>query len=173
MIIRGLVRDWPLARTTSAGQAAAYLKSFYQGRRIVAFIARPELKGRFGYTADATRLDFESDRGLLDEYLDRILAHLDDDNAPSIYIGSTDVDTYLPGFRAENDLVLNHADVRSESAAGRRVDRQPHHGTRPPRHVAQHRLLPGRSAPLHVVSARSRSRISIQAPSSRRQAARS
>lgn len=109
VIIRGLVRDWPLVRTSSAGQAAAHIKSFYRGRRIVAFVARPELKGRFGYTPDATRLDFESDRGLLDEYLDRILAHLDDDSAPSIYVGSTDVDTYLPGFRAENDLVLNHA----------------------------------------------------------------
>jgi hypothetical protein len=109
VILRGLVRDWPLARTASAGQAAAHIKFFYRGRRIVAFVARPELKGRFGYTPDATRLDFESDRGLLDEYLDRILAHLDDDSAPSIYIGSTDVDTYLPGFRAENDLVLNHA----------------------------------------------------------------
>jgi Cupin-like domain len=107
-IIKGLVRDWPLARTTSPQQAASYLKSFYQGRRIVAFVARPELRGRFGYTADATQLDFKSDRGLLDEYLDRVLARLDDDNAPSIYIGSTDVDVYLPGFRAENDLVLNH-----------------------------------------------------------------
>jgi hypothetical protein len=88
-------------------RAAEYLKSFYAGRPIVAFVARTELKGRFGYTEDATRLDFESDRGPLDEYLDRILAHLDDDHAPSIYIGSTDVDQFLPGFRAENDLVLN------------------------------------------------------------------
>jgi hypothetical protein len=108
-VLKGLVRDWPLARRGSPARAADYLKSFYQGRRIVAFIARPELKGRFGYTEDATQLDFESDRGLLDEYLDRMLAHLDDDQAPSFYIGSTDVDRFLPGFRAENDLVLNHA----------------------------------------------------------------
>ena len=54
------------------------------------------------------RLDFQSDRGLLNEYLDRVLGLLDDGNAPSIYIGSTDVDQYLPGFRAANDLVLNH-----------------------------------------------------------------
>jgi len=107
-VIKGLVRDWPLARAGSPRQAADYLKSFYQGRRIVAFVARPERKGRFGYTEDATRLDFESDRGLLDEYLDRILAHLDDEHAPSFYIGSTDVDRFLPGLRAENDLVLNH-----------------------------------------------------------------
>ncbi len=108
VVLKGLVRDWPLARTESPAAAAAYLKSFYQGRRIVAFVARPELRGRFGYTADATRLDFETDRGLLDEYLDRLLAQRADDEAPSIYIGSTDVDTYLPGFRAENDLVLDH-----------------------------------------------------------------
>lgn len=107
-VIKGLVRDWPLARTGSPGRAADYLKSFYQGRRIVAFVARPERMGRFGYTEDATQLDFESDRGLLDEYLDRILAHLDDEQAPSFYIGSTDVDRFLPGFRAENDLMLNH-----------------------------------------------------------------
>jgi hypothetical protein len=97
-----------LARTGSPDLAATYLKSFYQGRPILAFIARPERKGRFGYTADATQLDFESDRGLLNEYLDRIILHLHDDQAPSFYIGSTDVDRYLPGFRAKNDLVLNH-----------------------------------------------------------------
>jgi hypothetical protein len=108
-IIRGLVRDWPLARQASAEQAAAYLKSFYQGRPIVAFIARPELGGRFGYTPDATQLDFKSDRGNLEQYLELMLAHLDDADAPSWYIGSTDVDLFLPGFRAENDLELNHA----------------------------------------------------------------
>jgi len=107
-IIRGLVRDWPLARQTSPEQAAAYLKSFYQGRPVVAFIARPELGGRFGYTLDATQLDFKSDRGSLEHYLELMLAHLDDADAPSWYIGSTDVDQFLPGFRAENDLELNH-----------------------------------------------------------------
>lgn len=107
-VIKGLVRDWPLVQKQSQAQAAAYLKSFYQGRPVVVFIARPELKGRFTYTGDATRLDFKSERGSLDDYLELILAHLDDHAAPSWYIGSTDVDLFLPGFRAENDLVLNH-----------------------------------------------------------------
>jgi len=108
-LLKGLVRDWPLARISSPQEAVAYLKSFYQGRPVVAFIARPELKGRFSYTPDATRLDFQSERGPLDDYLGRVMAHLGDANAPSIYIGSTDVDLFLPGFRAANDLVLNHA----------------------------------------------------------------
>ena len=109
VIIKGLVRDWPLACTESPEQAAAYLKSFYRGRPVVAFIGQPQHKGRFGYTADATQLDFESDRGQLGEYLDIILGLLEEEEAPTFYIGSTDVDTFLPGFRAENDLVLNHA----------------------------------------------------------------
>ena len=107
-ILKGIVGHWPLVSTGSPQQAADYLKSFYRGRPITAFTARPDLRGRFGYTADATRLDFQSDRGDLGEYLDRILAHMDEPDAPSIYIGSTDVDLFLPGFRADNDLALDH-----------------------------------------------------------------
>lgn len=107
-VLKGVVRDWPLARTGSPAGAAAYLKSFYQGRPVLAFIGRPELRGRFGYTEDATKLDFASERGSLVDYLDTVLGLPDDENAPSYYIGSTDVDVYLPGFRAENDLVLDH-----------------------------------------------------------------
>lgn len=107
-LLKGLVRSWPLAQIQAPRQAAEYLKSFDQGRRVVAFVGRPELKGRFGYTADATRLDFQSERGPLGDYLERVLNHIDDVDAPSIYIGSTDVDLYLPGLRVENDLVLNH-----------------------------------------------------------------
>ena len=108
VILKGLVRDWPMVRKGSPHDAAAYLKSFYQGRPVVAFIAQPEHRGRFGYTPDATQLDFESDRGRLDEYLDIVLGLLEEDEAPTFYIGSTDVDVFLPGFRAENDLVLDH-----------------------------------------------------------------
>jgi hypothetical protein len=108
VILKGLVRDWPLARMGSPVDAANYLKAFYRGRPVTAFIAQPEHEGRFGYTADVTQLDFESDLGKLDDYLDIIIALLEEVEAPTFYIGSTDVDTFLPGFRAENDLVLNH-----------------------------------------------------------------
>jgi hypothetical protein len=108
VILKGLVRDWPLVGTRSPAEAASYLKRFYQGRPVLAFIGQPEHKGRFGYTRDATQLDFKSEQGRLDEYLDTVLSRLEEDEAPTLYIGSTDVDVFLPGFRAENDLVLNH-----------------------------------------------------------------
>lgn len=107
-ILKGLASGWPLARAGSPGEAAAMLQSFYQGRPVTVFIARPELKGRFAYTPDVSRLDFTSERGPLGDYLDKLLEHLDDPGAPSWYIGSTDVDLFFPGFRSENDLVLNH-----------------------------------------------------------------
>lgn len=108
-VLKGVVRDWPLARASSPAEAAGYLKSFYRERPVLAFIARPELKGRFGYTQGANKLDFISERGSLTDYLDTILGLPQDEGAPSYYIGSTDVDAYLPGFRAENDLMLNHS----------------------------------------------------------------
>lgn len=114
VIFKGLVREWPLCRTSTAREAADYLKTFYQGRRILAFIAPPENRGRFAYNDDLNRFNFESDReGLLDEYLDRILECGGNDVAPSIYIGSTDVDQFLPGFRKKNDLVLGHEMFKS------------------------------------------------------------
>ena len=108
VILKGLVKNWPLVGKGSPQEAAEYLGSFYQGRPVVAFIGQPEQAGRFGYTEDATQLDFESDQGRLDEYLDIIIGLLEEDEAPTFYVGSTDVDVFLPGFRAENDLVLNH-----------------------------------------------------------------
>ncbi|MEJ2257601.1 MAG: TonB-dependent receptor [Woeseiaceae bacterium] len=37
--------------------AADYLKAFYQGRKVLAFIARPEAKGRFAYTDEYGQID--------------------------------------------------------------------------------------------------------------------
>jgi hypothetical protein len=36
--------------------------------------------------------------------LDRITSHLRDDQPPTIYVGSTLIDSYFPGFRKENDV---------------------------------------------------------------------
>jgi Cupin-like domain len=109
-ILKGFARDWPLVRCGLEGpnKAMAYLKTFYGGKPVVGYTGQPEIKGRYFYNADVSGLNFESGRVLLDEYLERMSAHLDDAHAPSFYVGSTDVDTYLPGLRAENDLPLNH-----------------------------------------------------------------
>jgi hypothetical protein len=110
VILKGIARDWPLVRhgLQSPLEAIRYLTSFYQGQPIVGYVGVPEIKGRFHYQEDARTLNFSAERTRLDTFLDRIVAHRDDANAPSFYIGSTDVDLFLPGLRAENDLRLDH-----------------------------------------------------------------
>ena len=110
VLMKGLARDWPLVRhgLHSPYEAIRYLTSFYQGRPIVGYIGAPEIKGRFHYTPDVSDLNFSSERTRLDSFLDRIVGHIDDPNPPALYIGSTDVDGYLPGLRGENDLRLDH-----------------------------------------------------------------
>lgn len=108
-ILKGVLRQLPLVQAglRAPDEAARYLKSFYSGRPVVGFTGAPDIGGRYFYNPDVTALNYESNRGPLGDYLDRILAHLEDDDPPSFYIGSTDLDLYLPGLRAENGLVLN------------------------------------------------------------------
>jgi hypothetical protein len=109
-ILKGVARHWPLVAKglESPHAAGAYLKSFYSGARVAGFTGPPEIKGRYFYNDAVDGFNFTAERVALDAYLDRILAALEDDRAPSFYVGSTDVDVYLPGLRAENDLALDH-----------------------------------------------------------------
>lgn len=105
-ILRGLARDVPLvaAGRRGADAAIAWLKQFDGGRPVTAYLGDPAIGGRFSYTADCTALNFIRERGSLSAYLDQILASLDDPAAPAVYIGSTDIDQYLPGIRAQAAL---------------------------------------------------------------------
>jgi hypothetical protein len=102
VVLRGLVSDWPLVRAgvTGAAAAVAYLKRFYAGTPVVGYAAPRETGGRFFYDDALTGMNFTAGRVPLDGWLDRLLACGDD----AVYVGSTDLDTYLPGLRAENVL---------------------------------------------------------------------
>ena len=114
VVVRGLIRDWPLVaagrRTPQA--AADYLLSFYNGRAAAGYTAPPEAGGRYFYDDSLTRLAFDRERVQLDAYLHRILATLGQRDAPSFYVGSTDLDGFFPGFTdAGNDLAVENAAV--------------------------------------------------------------
>ena len=109
-VLEGLARDWPLVAHGREGPAPTvdYLKRFAGDRPVTGFTGPPEIGGRFHYNADLTGLNFSASRVPLGAFLDEILSHLDDAAPPAFYVGSTDLDIYLPGFRAENDLRLDH-----------------------------------------------------------------
>lgn len=115
-ILKGIARDWPLAAKGSEGAEAAiaYLKRFDGGRPVVGYSGAPEINGRFFYNSDLTGLNFEAARVPFGEFLDRIAESLGAAEAPAFYIGSTDLDIYLPGLREENDLRLDPVDLGGE-----------------------------------------------------------
>ncbi|MET0339084.1 MAG: cupin-like domain-containing protein [Caulobacter sp.] len=109
-VFKAMAADWPLVREgkRSAAAAMAYLERFDAGHPVVAYVGPPDIKGRFFYD-DAGGMNFQAERVGLGALIARLRASLDDADAPSLYVGSTDVDTYLPGFREENDLALDLA----------------------------------------------------------------
>lgn len=112
LVLRGLVASWPLVKASlrSQREGIAYLRHFYQGEVVRALIGPPEIAGRYFYNEDISGFNFDAVNARLDAILDRVLEHLDDPYPPTFYVGSTTVDTCLPGFRDENDLDLGDRD---------------------------------------------------------------
>lgn len=108
VVLRGLVANWPIVRAglESAQAAAAYLRKFYRDATVGAMLGAPEIGGRFFYNENLSGFNFRPAMLKLDTVLDEIARHQNVEKPPAIYVGSTTVDTCLPGFRAENDLGL-------------------------------------------------------------------
>ena len=108
LLLRGLVRDWPLvqAALASSHSAATYLLRFYRGAPVGTKLAAPETAGRYFYNDDLSGFNFSSERHQLDDVLAAIERHENDSAPPAIYVGSTAVDSCLPGLRTDNDLAL-------------------------------------------------------------------
>jgi hypothetical protein len=105
---RGLVAHWPMAQAgrRSAGDAMAYLKSTWRGEHVRVALTPPQDEGRFFYNDAFNGMNFSREMAPLDVALDALAQMADDPQAPTLYVGSTTVDTCLPGFRAAHDLPL-------------------------------------------------------------------
>jgi len=123
LILRGLVGGWPLvaAARTSQQAADAYLRRFYRGANVVAMLGRPEIDGRFFYNEDLSGFNFFPANVRLDGVLEELEDHRNDERPPAIYVGSTAIDTCLPGFRAENDVDLQGRDALASIWIGNRT----------------------------------------------------
>ncbi len=128
-VFRGLVSSWPVARAgrESAAATDAYLRRFYQDATVNAMLGAPDIGGRFFYSDDLTGFNFKSVRIRLDAVLDEIARQSQSGIPPAIYVGSTTVDTCLPGFRAENDLALGKRQPLVSIWLGNRTRIAAHH----------------------------------------------
>ncbi|MEJ2274158.1 MAG: cupin-like domain-containing protein, partial [Woeseiaceae bacterium] len=110
LVIRGLVRDWPAVKLglDSPDRIIDYLREFDSNNAVTALFAPPEAGGRIFYNEDMTAFNFEYRRIALQEAVNQVRSHVDQPSPPSLYIGSTNVDHWLPGFREQNDLPIGH-----------------------------------------------------------------
>lgn len=107
LVLRGLVSSWPAvaAARRSNREVVDYLRQFDAKRPIIFLTAPPKAKGRFFYNEDLSGFNFTRHRGPLGATLEQIL-NASGTDSPSIYMGSTMLDPFLPGFREQNPLNL-------------------------------------------------------------------
>jgi Cupin-like domain len=133
VVLRGLVAHWPLvgAARQSAGGAIAYLRGHLHPQphdaTVGAWIGAPEIQGRFFYNAGLDGFNFQARHLRLADVLNLLDQHHADPAAPSLYVGSTTVDTCLPGLREHNDLPLGGRDALASIWLGNRTRVAAHH----------------------------------------------
>lgn len=122
LVLRGLAASWPMVRAARESDRAGsdYLLRHYQGATIGAMLGPPEANGRFFYNPDLSGFNFRPVHVKLNGVLDEIAAKRDMHPAPTVYVGSTTIDTCLPGFRQHNDLDLGGRDALASIWIGNR-----------------------------------------------------
>lgn len=104
-VLRGLAAHWPLTQAGASAQAGAdYLKRFASEAPVTVSVAPPQADGSIGYRPDLLGFGFAQQKAPLAAVLDALLHHAADPAPPTIYVGSTTIDTWLPGLRERNDL---------------------------------------------------------------------
>jgi hypothetical protein len=106
LVLRGLVRHWPLVQAALRGDAdfCAYLKRFGERTQVGLWRGPPEIEGRFFYDTDFKGFNFQREIGSFGTLLDELLANASELRPPALYLGSTELDGSFPGLRQGNDL---------------------------------------------------------------------
>jgi hypothetical protein len=111
VVLRGLVEHWPMARAgrTSPNDAVRYLQRFVSAGAppAVVTVGAPDIGGRFFYNQELSDFNFRREQVPMGVVLKTLLKYATQEASPSIYVASTTIDTWLPGFRDENDLALD------------------------------------------------------------------
>jgi hypothetical protein len=123
LLLRGLVAQWPLVQAgeRSIGAALAYLRGYYRHATVGAWFGAPQIRGRFFYNEDYTGFNFRAAMVKLDAVFDELERHQDEAEPPAVYVGSTTIDTCLPGLRTENDVADLPADALASIWLGNRT----------------------------------------------------
>ena len=112
LVLRGLTADWPLveAAKQSSAQAESYILQFDSGQPLTAYRGPGDINGRIFYNHDLSGFNFERIRLPLTEVFENLRQYSSEAQPPTLYVGSTMVDNWLPEMRRDNDLKLEGHD---------------------------------------------------------------
>jgi hypothetical protein len=107
VLLKGHISDWPAVRhSADIDSTARYLQNFWISQPVTAYIAEAAENGRFFYDESFTGFNFQAGSAPLPMVLQKIKEENQKTDGLSIYVGSTPVDRWLPGFRAANDVEI-------------------------------------------------------------------
>jgi Cupin-like domain len=123
LLLKGLVAGWPAvaACRPSLAAAARYLSGFAIEQPVTVYVGEPGIDGRFFYTDDFKGFNFRSGTAHLGQVLQKLAEQEGSAAAAAIYVGSTPVDRWLPGFRTQNDVALPARDALASFWLGGRT----------------------------------------------------
>ena len=106
--LNGLVSGWPAVRECAASteSAARYLSRFWSKAPVTAYVGDASIDGRFFYNPEFTGFNFRAGKATLPQIFEKLTQPERDERMATIYVGSTPVDEWLPGFRSQNDVRL-------------------------------------------------------------------
>ena len=128
VLVKGLVDSWPIveAASTSHEQLVAYLKQLDVGASVPTFVAPPRTAGRYFYSEDMRRFNFEMRDAPFRSILDKLLEQKDQPEQMGIYAGASPTSQTLPDFAGHNPMPLLGQDVVPKIWVGNASKVAPH-----------------------------------------------
>ena len=110
LILRGFGDKWPMVieGKKSPEHAANYLRKFYNHKPVHSAYGEPKTQGRVFYNDEMNGFNYENISTDLNLVLDKLLAHIADSRPPTIYVASTEINAWLPGYNNENNALIDH-----------------------------------------------------------------
>jgi hypothetical protein len=128
VLMKGLVEAWPAvtAAKTSLEQLVEHLKTLDIGASVPTYVAPPSINGRYFYTPDMSRFNFERREAPFRAILDKLLEQRDEAQPMGIYAGASPTVQTLPAFGAHNPMHLVDANVVPKIWVGNASKVAPH-----------------------------------------------
>ena len=129
LLLKNFVHDWPLVKEAKKSDSAviSYLRNFDAKKPLTAMTGDPSIKGRIFYNEDLSGFNFDYRRVSLEEIFQKLTECSKLEEPPMIYVGSTNIDNWLPGFREEYDITLGKHQPIASLWIGNRSRVAPHY----------------------------------------------